>query len=194
MATAGDPLRLGALLAALQVDEVRPIIENADAVLERAPTIIARFVLPRLESLPSEAVPVCRATALLGSGAELRHVAAVAELEPAAAAAAVDLLVASGLLAVARPLEFVEGFTDLLPTHVVIEDWRIEYNPFRRHRSLDRLTPAEYAPRWAPTATSDTHNNWANYRVPSMQAEPRGQVPKSWGLTPMPPLVVGGQH
>ncbi len=43
----------------------------------------------------------------------------------------------------------VEDFADLLQARVVIEDWRIEYNQFRPHRSLEGLTPVEYGRRWA---------------------------------------------
>ncbi len=31
---------------------------------------------------------------------------------------------------------------------VLIEDWRVEYNTYRPHRSLRMLTPAEFAARW----------------------------------------------
>ena len=42
----------------------------------------------------------------------------------------------------------IEDFANLLEARVVVEDWRIEYNTYRPHRSLDGLTPAEFAANW----------------------------------------------
>ena len=42
----------------------------------------------------------------------------------------------------------VEQFDSLLEAHVLIEDWRIEYNTKRPHSSLGWLAPAAYAQRW----------------------------------------------
>jgi transposase InsO family protein len=39
----------------------------------------------------------------------------------------------------------IEEFGTLLQAKVVIEAWRVEYNTYRPHSSLDGLTPAEYA-------------------------------------------------
>ena len=39
----------------------------------------------------------------------------------------------------------VEQFDSLLEAHVLIEDWRIEYNTTRPHSSLGWLVPAAYA-------------------------------------------------
>jgi transposase InsO family protein len=45
----------------------------------------------------------------------------------------------------------VEEFTSLLEAEVIIESWRVEYNTYRPHSSLDGLTPSEYAARWTST-------------------------------------------
>ena len=39
----------------------------------------------------------------------------------------------------------IEDFANLLEARVVIEDWRLDYNHYRPHRSLDGQTPAAYA-------------------------------------------------
>jgi putative transposase len=49
-----------------------------------------------------------------------------------------------------------ELFATLLEAQVLLEQYRIEYNEFRPHRSLDSLTPAEFAARWAPDASSSS--------------------------------------
>jgi murein DD-endopeptidase MepM/ murein hydrolase activator NlpD len=49
-----------------------------------------------------------------------------------------------------------ELFATLLEAQVLLEQYRIEYNEFRPHRSLDSLTPAEFAARWAPDASSNS--------------------------------------
>jgi transposase InsO family protein len=45
----------------------------------------------------------------------------------------------------------VEEFTSLTVAQVVIEAWRMEYNTYRPHSTLDGLTPAEYAATWTRT-------------------------------------------
>lgn len=42
----------------------------------------------------------------------------------------------------------LEVFDTLFEAKVLIEDWRIEYNDYRPHRSLRMLTPSEFAARW----------------------------------------------
>jgi putative transposase len=42
----------------------------------------------------------------------------------------------------------IEQFDTLLEAHVLIADWRDEYNDYRPHSSLGMLTPTEYATRW----------------------------------------------
>ncbi|SRR5712691_6728474 len=42
----------------------------------------------------------------------------------------------------------LEVFDSLFEAKVLIEDWRVEYNDYRPHRSLRMLTPSEYAALW----------------------------------------------
>ncbi|MGY1615344.1 ATP-binding protein [Geodermatophilus sp. SYSU D00691] len=95
---AGNPMLLGALARSLAAAGLAPTAEAVPAVHDRAPEIVAAFVLPRLRHLPREAVAAARALAVLGADAQLRHVAAVAGLPPDAAARAVDRLVAAELV------------------------------------------------------------------------------------------------
>ena len=51
----------------------------------------------------------------------------------------------------------IEDFANLLEARVVIEDWRLEYNRYRPHGSLNRQTPAAYTADHQPTTTTDQH-------------------------------------
>ena len=42
----------------------------------------------------------------------------------------------------------IEDFATLFEAQVVVEAWRVEYNTYRPHGSLDGLTPAEFKNRW----------------------------------------------
>jgi hypothetical protein len=47
-----------------------------------------------------------------------------------------------------RELLDMESFNTLHEAQLLVEDWRLEYNHYRPHQSLDYQTPAEYARRW----------------------------------------------
>jgi putative transposase len=51
----------------------------------------------------------------------------------------------------------IEQFDTVLEAHVLVADWRDEYNTYRPHSALGMLTPDEFAERWAslhqPTLT-----------------------------------------
>ena len=106
-ATGGNPLLLRQLLSALAADSVRPEAGNVTVVRDIGPRAASRGVLLRLGRLPDGAIPVAQAVAVLGDGATLPAVAAIAGLdEPAAAESIADLARAEILLAGA-PLGFV---------------------------------------------------------------------------------------
>jgi putative transposase len=44
----------------------------------------------------------------------------------------------------------IEEFSSLTEAKIIIEDWRIEYNTYRPHSSLNGLTPTEYAQTITP--------------------------------------------
>jgi transposase InsO family protein len=43
-----------------------------------------------------------------------------------------------------RELLDLESFNTLLEAQLLLDDWRLEYNHYRPHQSLDYMTPAEY--------------------------------------------------
>ena len=97
--TGGNPFLLGALLTQLAAGEVVPDDEAAARLGTFGSEQVARVVERQLARLPDGAGPLARAVAVLGPGAPLRHAAALAGLEPPAAAHAADALRAAGLLA-----------------------------------------------------------------------------------------------
>ena len=77
--TGGNPLLLRQLLTALEAEDVRPDAAHADVVRAIGSRAIASAVVLRLARLPEDAAAVARAVAVLGDGADLRRVAALAE-------------------------------------------------------------------------------------------------------------------
>jgi transposase InsO family protein len=47
-----------------------------------------------------------------------------------------------------RELLEMESFNSLLEAQLLLDDWRLEYNHYRPHQSLNYMTPVEYARRW----------------------------------------------
>jgi len=106
-ATGGNPLLLRMLSHALRAEGVDPTAQGGGRVAELAPQVIAGLVLPRLRRLPAEVERFASAVAVLGNRVELRHAAALAEIETGPATRAADALTAAGILARGRPIEFV---------------------------------------------------------------------------------------
>ncbi len=106
-ATAGNPFLCATLLAALTAAGIAPVAAEAERVAELASGAVSGEVVRRMGQLPTSAVAVVRAVAVLGADAELRHAAALAGLDAAAAAAAANALADHGLLAGGVRLEFV---------------------------------------------------------------------------------------
>jgi len=50
----------------------------------------------------------------------------------------------------------IEVFDTLLEAHVLVADWRIEYNNTRPHSALEMLTPTAYAQAWRTDQTQLT--------------------------------------
>ncbi len=100
-AAAGNPFLVGAVLDVL--DE-RLTADDVPGVGARS---VSRFVARRLDRLGPDAQALARAVAVLGTDAEPRHAYAIAELTEQAGGRAEAALVAAGILAARRPLEFV---------------------------------------------------------------------------------------
>jgi DNA-binding CsgD family transcriptional regulator len=140
--TEGNPLLLGTLLRSLRDAGITPTAEGIAAVRARAPAIVAAFVLALLRQLPAPAVAVARALAVLGPGAPLRHVAAIAGLEPVAAAEVIDRLVAAELV-VPAPLGFVHPlFGQAVADHMTTAQRHTAHRAAARELAADGV-PAE---------------------------------------------------
>jgi DNA-binding CsgD family transcriptional regulator len=105
-ATGGTPFLVGELARALAEEGLAPVAAQADRVHALGPRSIARAVLARVERLGPDARRTARALAVLGPDAQLRHVAALADVAPAAAADVADAMAAAGILRPGRPLAF----------------------------------------------------------------------------------------
>ncbi|WP_054567617.1 BTAD domain-containing putative transcriptional regulator [Frankia sp. R43] len=106
-ATAGNPLYLRQLLRALLVEGVRPDSAHAGTVTTIGSRAVSSLVLMRLARMPRESITVARWIAVLGGGAVLPTVAALAGLSDAATAAAVGALARAEVLRDDYPLGFV---------------------------------------------------------------------------------------
>ena len=80
-ATGGNPLLLNELLKALETEGVQPVASHVATVRELGPRAASRAVLVRLARLHADAVAVARAIAVLGDGADLAAVAALAGVD-----------------------------------------------------------------------------------------------------------------
>jgi DNA-binding CsgD family transcriptional regulator len=105
-ATGGNPFLVEALIQSLQADELEPRDENAAAIAEVRPEVVRHQTLVRISRLGEDAVALASAAAVLGDGALLAHVAALAGLDPDAAADAADGLVRADILSQPEPLAF----------------------------------------------------------------------------------------
>ncbi len=111
--TGGNPFYLGELARALREAEVTPTAAGVLRVQQVESSELVRTVLRRVGNLGADANAVARALAVLGNGASVRHVAAVAELPESEVAAAADRLAASGILANGLPLRFAHPIVEV---------------------------------------------------------------------------------
>jgi DNA-binding CsgD family transcriptional regulator len=105
--THGNPLLLSELLKALQAERVPPDAAHLGVVAELGPRAASRAVLLRLARLSADAVSVARSVAVLGDGAELAVVGALAGLDDEAIPVAGRELVRAEILRPEPPLGFV---------------------------------------------------------------------------------------
>lgn len=96
--TAGNPFLVKELARDLLAMGVEPSAAAVARMSELSPEAVRRSVLLRLSQLGADAIALARSLAVLGSPSRLRHVAALADLDPAAAARAADLLIARRIL------------------------------------------------------------------------------------------------
>jgi DNA-binding CsgD family transcriptional regulator len=103
--TGGRPFFLRQLITVLREESVAPTAAAAETVERQGARGVRRWVLLRIARLSPEAGRLARALAIL-ERAPLRQAAALAELDPAAAADAADELAAAGIVEGERPLSF----------------------------------------------------------------------------------------
>jgi predicted ATPase len=105
--THGNPLLMHELLKVLKEERVRPDEASAGIVRELGPRAASRSVLLRLARLAPDAIAVARAAAVVGDGADIRCVAALAGLDEETAAAATGTLARAEILRLEVELAFV---------------------------------------------------------------------------------------
>jgi DNA-binding CsgD family transcriptional regulator len=140
-ATGGNPLLLGELGVELAMREVEPEDGNAYVVHELAPESLSAVVVVRLRRLGKGAPALTRAVAVLGDGAELRHVAALAELPVERTLELADSLMGAGVLRREPRFSFVHSVVRL-----AIYAERPEFERAEAHRRAAGILMAEQAP------------------------------------------------
>ena len=106
-AAQGNPFLLGELCATVRADGLAPDAASAPVVERLGPRSIAHSSLSRIGRVAPDARDLIQAAALLGQRTELRHVAALAELDISLAAELADSLVELGVLGSSAPIDFV---------------------------------------------------------------------------------------
>jgi tetratricopeptide (TPR) repeat protein len=143
-ATGGNPFLLRELLAALLSDRVAPTADSAPHVGHIGPHTVSRVVLARVSRVGGGASRLAEAVAVLGGRGELRHAAALAELDQDVAARVADRLAQIEVLRATRPLEFVHPLVNAAVYDAI--------GPGERslmHKAAARLWAAEAAgPDW----------------------------------------------
>ncbi|MGI5239012.1 BTAD domain-containing putative transcriptional regulator [Dactylosporangium sp. CA-139066] len=105
--TSGNPLLLRQLLRALEASGVRPTGAHAGTVTAIGSRAVSSMVLFRLRRMPAASTAVARAIAVLGDGAGLPTVAALAGVDEPAAALAVAALARAEVVRHEYPIGFV---------------------------------------------------------------------------------------
>jgi hypothetical protein len=96
--TAGNPLCVREVLLAIADCPLAVVDRDLETIAERAARSLSRSVLRRLGSLPPDARALADAVSVFEVDAELQWAAALADLEPAAALAALDQLERADIL------------------------------------------------------------------------------------------------
>jgi DNA-binding CsgD family transcriptional regulator len=104
--TGGVPFLVHELVRAIAEERIEPTAGAASDVARLAPQAVAQSVMLRLGRLSLAVRQLARATAVLGE-ADVRLAAALAEMDPVAAAMAADELADAGILEEGRPLRFI---------------------------------------------------------------------------------------
>jgi DNA-binding CsgD family transcriptional regulator/tetratricopeptide (TPR) repeat protein len=130
--TGGNPLFLRSLVQTLEQSSVPPTQASVPRVRELGSEAVGRAVALRLARLPASASALARALSVLGAGADVADVRAVAAIEEARVGPGLAALVAVELLDPGLPLRFV--------------------HPVVGAAIYDAIPPAERAPAHAAAA------------------------------------------
>jgi DNA-binding CsgD family transcriptional regulator len=106
-AAGGNPFYLRELVLETARQEIEPVADEADRVGTLGPRTISSATLVRLARLPEPAAALAQMVCILGLDAEVRHAAALAEVDMKSAEGAADALAAAGILEPHRPLNFI---------------------------------------------------------------------------------------
>ena len=106
-ATGGTPLLVLELIRTLAEARAEPTVAAVSRIERSGSEALVRSVTQRLNRLGAPATRVCEALAVLGDDAQLDYLAALAELEPDAAAVVIDVLTAAGILTTGAATSFV---------------------------------------------------------------------------------------
>ncbi len=139
--TAGNPFMVIELGRMLRIEAVPPTADSVAAVRALVPETVMHTLLTQLGRLGEGPEAIAAAAAVLGDGAPLRQVGALAKVDAATAERAADTLAAAGILARGEPIRFAHP---LIATAV-----RADLSDFARaraHREAAALLAAEGAP------------------------------------------------
>jgi len=139
--TAGNPFLVIELSRLLAAEAVAPTAASVAAVKALVPDTVIHSFLTQLGRLGEEAEALAAAAAVLGDGAPLRQVAALAGVAAAPAEDAADALAAAGILARGEPIRFAHP---LIAT--AVRDDLPEFARARAHRAAADLLSADGAP------------------------------------------------
>ena len=106
-AAGGNPFFAMELLRAAAADGIEPTREHAPRIRQLGPRDVARSILVRLARLGDPAGQIAKATAILGTDAEVRHIAALCEIPVEQAFSTWDVLSRAEILQRTQPLQFI---------------------------------------------------------------------------------------
>jgi DNA-binding CsgD family transcriptional regulator len=172
--TGGNPLLLRGLLTALATEGIGGTDADVPHLRRLTPDSVSRHVLLRLGRMPAAVLAAARAVAVLGTAATTARAARLAELDDAACAEAIGVLMAEHLVEGDRQLRFVYP----LVRSAVYQD---QAPPVRQqwHKRAARLLAAEGAPPAEMTAhllaSAASGDPWLTDQLRRAAADARGR-------------------
>ena len=172
--TGGNPLLLRGLLTALAAEGIGGTDADVPHLRRLTPDSVSRHVLLRLGRMPAAVLAAARAVAVLGTAATTARAARLAELDDAACAEAIGVLMAEHLVEGDRQLRFVYP----LVRSAIYED---QAPPVRQqwHKRAARLLAAEGASPAEMTAhllaSAASGDPWLTDQLRRAAADARGR-------------------